>query len=61
MDIIYKNWEHVLAGLGALSILFNAVEAGCAAAGWTKYEGIFSQIVRFIQGFLGQQQTPKGQ
>ena len=50
------NWqhaEHVLAILGAVSILFHALEAGCNAAGWTKYEGIFHKIGAFVQGFLG--------
>ena len=58
MDFLQHNWEHILAGLGVLSILLHAIEAGCQAAGWTKYQGIFSQIYKFIQGFLGNVKPP---
>ena len=54
MELLFKNWENILAILGAISLFFHALEAGCASAGWTKYEGIFSQVTKFIQGFLGQ-------
>jgi hypothetical protein len=58
MEIIFKNWEHILATLGAVSIFFHALEAGCTVAGWTKYQGIFSSIYKFIQGFLGNMKPP---
>ena len=35
------NWnlvEHIVAGLGVVSMLLHALEAGCEAAGWTKYQ-----------------------
>ncbi len=53
MDILFKNWENILATLGAISLFLHALELGCASAGWTKYQGIFSQLVKFIQGFIG--------
>ena len=58
MGFLVNNWEHILATLGALSILFNALEAGCHATGWTKYEGLFTQIANFIKGFLGGVKPP---
>lgn len=58
MEILLKYGEHALAVLGAISILLHALEAGCAAAGWTKYQGIFSTIYKFIQGFLGNLKPP---
>ena len=53
MGFIEHNWVNALAILGAISIFLHALELGCANAGWTKYQGIFSQLYKFIQGFLG--------
>lgn len=55
----WQNAEHFLAILGVLSILLHALEAGCNAAGWTKYEGIFQKLGAFIEGFMGSVKPPK--
>lgn len=60
MEWIKNDGMAILLILGCISILLHALEAGCKAAGWTKYEGIFSKLVAFIKGFLGNIKPPAG-